>query len=108
MPKRILIVILIAVLVAAGAYYRGAPEPAAVPEAATGVADESVQEALRSGVDLNALDRLSGPDATILERFLRAIQMLRQDFNGRVLSNHDATCMANGKAMRPLLRARPP
>ncbi len=37
-------------------------------------------------IDLNALDRLSGPDATILERFLRAIQMLRQDFNGKVLT----------------------
>ncbi len=61
MPKRILIVILIAVLVAAGAYYRGAPEPAAVPEAATDVADESVQEALRSGVDLDALDRNTRP-----------------------------------------------
>ncbi len=37
-------------------------------------------------IDLNSLDSLSGPDATILERFLRAIQMMRQDFNGKVLT----------------------
>ena len=37
-------------------------------------------------IDLNKLEDLSGTDATILERFLRAIQMQRQDFNGRVLS----------------------
>jgi transcriptional regulator with XRE-family HTH domain len=37
-------------------------------------------------IDLNKLEALSGTDATILERFLRAIQMQRQDFNGRVLS----------------------
>ncbi len=37
-------------------------------------------------IDLNSLDRLAGPDAVILERFLRAIQMMRQDFNGKVLT----------------------
>lgn len=37
-------------------------------------------------IDLNALDALTGPDASIVERFLRAVQMMRQDFNGRVLS----------------------
>ena len=37
-------------------------------------------------IDLNKVEDLSGTDATILERFLRAIQMQRQDFNGRVLS----------------------
>lgn len=37
-------------------------------------------------IDLNKLEDLTGTDATILERFLRAIQMQRQDFNGRVLS----------------------
>ncbi len=37
-------------------------------------------------IDLNSLDRLVGPDAVILERFLRAIQMMRQDFNGKVLT----------------------
>lgn len=37
-------------------------------------------------IDLNALESLSGPDAVIIERFLRAVQMIRQDFNGRVLT----------------------
>ena len=37
-------------------------------------------------IDLNALEKLSGPESAIFERFLKAIQMLRQDFNGRVLT----------------------
>ena len=37
-------------------------------------------------IDLNAIENLSGLDATIVERFLRGIQMLRQDFNGKVLT----------------------
>jgi len=37
-------------------------------------------------IDLNKLESLSGNDAVIFERFLRSIQMQRQDFNGRVLS----------------------
>lgn len=37
-------------------------------------------------IDLNAIEALSGPDAVIIERFLRGVQMIRQDFNGRVLT----------------------
>lgn len=37
-------------------------------------------------IDLNARDSLTGPDAIIVERFLRALQMMRQDFSGRVLT----------------------
>ena len=37
-------------------------------------------------IDLNAIESLSGPDAIIIERFLRGVQMIRQDFNGRVLT----------------------
>ena len=37
-------------------------------------------------IDLNKLESLTGNDAVIFERFLRSIQMQRQDFNGRVLS----------------------
>ena len=37
-------------------------------------------------IDLNQLEKLSGQDAVIVERFLKAIQMLRQDFNGEVLT----------------------
>ncbi len=37
-------------------------------------------------IDLNALENLTGPDAQLIERFLRAVQMMRQDFNGRVLT----------------------
>jgi transcriptional regulator with XRE-family HTH domain len=37
-------------------------------------------------VDLNKIDSLTGREAKLLEDFLRAIQMMRQDFNGRVLT----------------------
>ena len=37
-------------------------------------------------IDLDAIERLSGTEAEIFDRFLRAIQMMRQDFNGRVLT----------------------
>ena len=46
-------------------------------------------EAFPSGgltIDLNKLENLSGGDAIVVERFLRGIQMMRQDFNGRVLT----------------------
>jgi transcriptional regulator with XRE-family HTH domain len=54
--------------------------------------DESgkrTMEPLPSGgvtIDLNRLERLSGNEAVIFTRFLRAIQMMRQDFNGKVLT----------------------
>ena len=37
-------------------------------------------------IDLNRIENLSGQDGIVVERFLRGIQMLRQDFNGRVLT----------------------
>jgi transcriptional regulator with XRE-family HTH domain len=37
-------------------------------------------------IDLNAVERLSGTEAEIFDRFLRSIQMMRQDFNGKVLT----------------------
>ena len=37
-------------------------------------------------IDLTRLDTLSGRNAVVVERFLRAIQVMRQDFNGKVLS----------------------
>jgi len=37
-------------------------------------------------LDLNRIENLVGEDAVVVERFLRGIQMLRQDFNGRVLT----------------------
>ena len=37
-------------------------------------------------IDLNRVEQLSGDDAVIVERFLRGIQMMRQDFNGKVLT----------------------
>lgn len=46
-------------------------------------------EPLPSGgvtIDLNRLERLSGTEAVIFSRFLRSIQMMRQDFNGKVLT----------------------
>lgn len=37
-------------------------------------------------IDLAAIGKLEGQEAELLENFLRAIQMLRQDFNGKVLT----------------------
>jgi transcriptional regulator with XRE-family HTH domain len=37
-------------------------------------------------IDLDLIERLTGTEAEIFDRFLRAIQMMRQDFNGRVLT----------------------
>lgn len=52
-------------------------------------AGERTLEPLPSGgitIDLNRLERLSGTEAVIFNRFLRSIQMMRQDFNGKVLT----------------------
>ena len=37
-------------------------------------------------INLNRIGALSGSDAAVVERFLRAIQVMRQDFNGKVLT----------------------
>ena len=37
-------------------------------------------------IDLGKLETTDGTTAEILERFLRAIQIMRQDFNGKVLT----------------------
>jgi transcriptional regulator with XRE-family HTH domain len=50
---------------------------------------ETTMSPLPSGgvtIDLNRLERLSGTEAVIFNRFLRSIQMMRQDFNGKVLT----------------------
>lgn len=50
---------------------------------------QQVMAALPSGgvtIDLDVVERLSGTEAEIFDRFLRAIQMMRQDFTGKVLT----------------------
>lgn len=50
---------------------------------------ERTMDPLPSGgvtIDLNRLERMSGADAAVFNRFLRSIQMMRQDFNGKVLT----------------------
>lgn len=37
-------------------------------------------------IDLNRVEELTGIEAELFDRFLRGIQMQRQDFNGRVLT----------------------
>ena len=52
-------------------------------------ANEGAMMSLPSGgvtIDLNRLEALTGSEAEIFDRFLRAIQMMRQDFNGKVLT----------------------
>ncbi len=51
--------------------------------------DESTPVPVTTGgmtIDLNRVEQLSGDDAVVVERFLRGIQMMRQDFNGKVLT----------------------
>ena len=44
------------------------------------------QEPAKVVIDLNKLDAMDTPDADMLGRFLRMIQLQRQDFNGKVLT----------------------
>ena len=37
-------------------------------------------------IDLNRVEALTGTEADIFDRFLRSIQIMRQDFNGKVLT----------------------
>jgi transcriptional regulator with XRE-family HTH domain len=48
-------------------------------------------------IDLVALRQLQGPDAALLSRYLRAIEVERGDYNGRVLTirRSDATALAS-------------
>jgi hypothetical protein len=48
-------------------------------------------------IDLVALHDLDGPDAPLLGRYLRAIEVERGDYNGRVLTirRSDATALAS-------------
>ncbi len=65
--------------------YFGVPVVQLLPGGSDGAAVAS----LPSGgvtIDLNKVEELSGDDAAILDRFLRGIQMQRQDFNGKVLT----------------------
>jgi transcriptional regulator with XRE-family HTH domain len=50
---------------------------------------ERVPPALPGGgvsIDLDAIEGLSGIEAEIFDRFLRSVQLMRRDFNGRVLT----------------------
>lgn len=43
-------------------------------------------DAMGAKIDLTRLEQLSGAEADMLSRYLRMIQVQRQDFNGRVLT----------------------
>jgi len=53
-----------------------------------GVRDGAGHSRERGGltINLSKLDELSATDAVVIERFLRAVQVMRQDFNGKVLT----------------------
>ena len=59
----------------------GIVEPGTASPANTWPIDEG-----RVMIDLAALDRVDGPERDLLARYLGAIQVQRQDFNGRVLT----------------------
>jgi transcriptional regulator with XRE-family HTH domain len=57
-----------------------------LPQEETG---ERTMTPLPSGgvtIDLNRMERLTGTEADMFDRFLRSIQVMRQDFNGKVLT----------------------
>ena len=57
-----------------------------LPQEETG---ERTMTPLPSGgvtIDLNRMERFTGTEADMFDRFLRSIQVMRQDFNGKVLT----------------------
>jgi transcriptional regulator with XRE-family HTH domain len=54
-------------------------------------------------IDLTALSEAEGPEADLLARYLRMIQVQRQDFNGRVLTVREEDL----RAIACLLESRP-
>ncbi len=64
--------------------YYGVPVVQLLPPEPSPTAPE--MDADKVTIDLGRLDRLDGPVGEILERFLAAIQVERQDFNGEVLT----------------------
>ncbi|MEM7141992.1 MAG: transcriptional regulator [Actinomycetota bacterium] len=60
------------------------------PASETAVIDLTDRPTRREGesitIDLTRLEKLSGPEAEMLNRYLTMIQVQRQDFNGRVLT----------------------
>jgi transcriptional regulator with XRE-family HTH domain len=69
-------------------------------------------------IDLDALERADSAEVEIVERFIRAIQLMRQDFNGKVLTirSSDLELLARvlgdeadmGEVLEPLARPRTP
>lgn len=67
-------------------------------------------------IDLDALELATSEEAAIVERFIRAIQLMRQDFNGKVLTirSADLELLARvlgddtdmGEVLEPLARPR--
>jgi len=56
------------------------------PEEGAGAASEAETAERPLVIDLGKVERLRGEEADLLERFLRGIQVERQDFNGRVMT----------------------
>jgi len=69
-------------------------------------------------IDLDALEHADSAEVEIVERFIRAIQLMRQDFNGKVLTirSSDLELLARvlgdeadmGEVLEPLARPRTP
>jgi transcriptional regulator with XRE-family HTH domain len=66
-------------------FYR-VPAQQLLPRAATGDQSSSNGRSEKLAIDINKLTQLTGAPFEMLTRFLRLIQVQRQDFNGRVLT----------------------
>jgi transcriptional regulator with XRE-family HTH domain len=62
--------------------------------AEAGAYQSQVSDGSRVTIDLVALHEQHGPEVELLSRYLRAIQVQRQDFNGRVMSVRDEDLFA--------------
>ncbi len=66
--------------------FYGVPVDQLLPQIDRGPATAQTWTSGGVTIDLGKLERTDGATTAILERFLRAIQIMRQDFNGRVLT----------------------
>lgn len=66
--------------------FYGVPVGQMLPQDSPGTNTDPPRGAGGITINLTKLDTLKGPDAVVVERFLKAIQVMRQDFNGQVLT----------------------
>lgn len=62
-------------------------------------ADTAARDGRSVVIDLTALDASTSPNAVLVEKFIRAIQIMRQDFNGRVMTIRSSDIVLLGRML---------